>query len=849
MKRHQVAGALAAALTSVLAGAPISAQAQDVLITSASPLSRRTVAANATGTHLAVLTSATLVPDDTDAEIDLYIRDLSTATWARVAAVSLQQPNRPSLSLVGLSNDGRYVAYSADAVLSADGCPRLMRLDTSTKTSEVAVELCTPPETKLARWLGAPDASMSRDGQSVAYMRRSGQPVNDPWTLHVARVGQPSLTIAPTCYGTALLPTACGYTPVLSADGARVAHRSGKIGPEGVLVHDVGTGAIVSSLGIAPTGVLAPLAGSADLRYVAVPAATGNAGVADMAEGYLDPLAPYDVAPFGVSDDGSVVIVGTPASAPAAALVHDRRSGLSVPLGSEVPLFISATGRFALTLGGVPGAQTVTRWDLDADGDAMLDVWETTFGLDPTDPADASLDANGDGTTNLAAFEQRRHPTAVASAARYFAEGASGSFATTFSVFNAGPTAGAALLRFQGADGEMASRAVPLPAFGRADVSVTDVGTFRATEFSTAIDSDVPLVAERRMTVGGSHAPAPMHASAGAPAPAETWHFAEGATVAGLQTFYLLLNPGDKAAEVTFEYLMQPAGKVFRQYTLAPGSRTTVWANMSGPEFDAAQFALTVRATRPVVAERAMYRLDEGHGFVGATNALGVTAPSTSWSFAEGAVGDFFDMFVLVANPGDVDATVTAQFKPEATAGFSRTFLVPAGSRYTIWVDHEGVPPPTTAVSVALTSDEPVVAERVMWWPGDDETWGDGHAEFGATATGYRFAIADGELDAATQTDTFLLVDADTGGVGMAQVRLTLYPTVGAPIERDVTVGDGRTTLWLAALVPEVDGQRFAAIVEALDGPGGRARITVEKALYSDGLQTGAAALATRLPD
>ena len=40
----------------------------------------------------------------------------------------------------------------------------------------------------------------------------------------------------------------------------------------------------------------------------------------------------------------------------------------------------------------------------DSDSDGMPDEWETHYGLDPNDPADASADMNGDGYTNIEYF-------------------------------------------------------------------------------------------------------------------------------------------------------------------------------------------------------------------------------------------------------------------------------------------------------------------------------------------------------------------------------------------------------------------------------------------------------------
>ncbi len=47
----------------------------------------------------------------------------------------------------------------------------------------------------------------------------------------------------------------------------------------------------------------------------------------------------------------------------------------------------------------------------DTDGDGMPDAWELKYGLDPNAPADAALDCNGDGYTNIEKFINGIDPT------------------------------------------------------------------------------------------------------------------------------------------------------------------------------------------------------------------------------------------------------------------------------------------------------------------------------------------------------------------------------------------------------------------------------------------------------
>lgn len=54
--------------------------------------------------------------------------------------------------------------------------------------------------------------------------------------------------------------------------------------------------------------------------------------------------------------------------------------------------------------GPTPGASNGPASPADRDGDGLPDEWETRFGLDPQDPADATADADGDGLSNRDEF-------------------------------------------------------------------------------------------------------------------------------------------------------------------------------------------------------------------------------------------------------------------------------------------------------------------------------------------------------------------------------------------------------------------------------------------------------------
>lgn len=56
------------------------------------------------------------------------------------------------------------------------------------------------------------------------------------------------------------------------------------------------------------------------------------------------------------------------------------------------------------------GDGTPDTTDSDDDNDGMPDTWETDNELDPLDPTDAALDADGDGTTNLQEYQEGTDP-------------------------------------------------------------------------------------------------------------------------------------------------------------------------------------------------------------------------------------------------------------------------------------------------------------------------------------------------------------------------------------------------------------------------------------------------------
>ena len=379
-------------------------------------------------------------------------------------------------------------------------------------------------------------------------------------------------------------------------------------------------------------------------------------------------------------------------------------------------------------------------------------------------------------------------------------------------------------------------------------------------DFSTVVESDQPFVLDRTMSWDG--AGYGSHAESSVASPSTTWYLAEGSTSGDFALFYLLQNPNPTATTATVRYL-RPFGlpPIDRQHALAPNSRTTIPVDAQGAELASTDLSAVITAPQPIIVERAMYMTRNGQTFAAGHGSAGVTAPATNWFLAEGATGPFFDLFILLANPGDQTAQVTVAYLLSTGATFSKSYVVPANGRFTIWVDDEQIPAGSgirpldhVAVSSTITSTNgvPIIAERTMWWPSPALSavyWTEAHNSPGATTTATRWAMAEGEVGGAQGAETYILI-ANTSPVAGA-ARVTLYFEDGASVNKTFSLlPQSRTTVSVSAEFPAAVGRRFGSVVDSL-GPSPPA-IVVERAMYtSPGGATWAAgtnALATPLP-
>lgn len=330
----------------------------------------------------------------------------------------------------------------------------------------------------------------------------------------------------------------------------------------------------------------------------------------------------------------------------------------------------------------------------------------------------------------------------------YFAEGEARFFWTFFAVANPNDTPAAVTVRYLDLNGNEVSETRQVRAKGRETFWPSDPDFLRSARyasrtggFSTIIESDIDVVAERQMYWGPAGGYDGGHAALGIKSLATDWFFAEGFQGGGtnFDTWLLVLNPNSTAVDVTYTFF-DVAGATLATLTrsVGPRARAQVW----GGEFDQLRgkaFSTRVTSTGPIAAERAVYwrGYAEGHATAGATQA------SRKWGFAEGLQGGFglyqdaadrdkrrFNTFYAVFNPNNAPATVTFDFYVESPAGNTGKRVVrtvPANSRYTLWTLE--VPELAHEMFAAfLSSDQPIVAERVVYWGANFRS---GHASLG----------------------------------------------------------------------------------------------------------------------
>jgi hypothetical protein len=163
--------------------------------------------------------------------------------------------------------------------------------------------------------------------------------------------------------------------------------------------------------------------------------------------------------------------------------------------------------------------------------------------------------------------------------------------------------------------------------------------------------------------------------------------------------------------------------------TINPGA-------LGDPRLENTALSTVVTSNIPVVSERAMYwskgtlPFGEGHA------SSGIVSTALTWDLAEGRSGgpEGYTTYILLANPSTTAADVTVTFLRQAGAPVTKTFTVPATSRYNIDV---GVDAPELAgesfgARVHVTNGVGIAVERSMYFNANGIFWSGGTNALGS---------------------------------------------------------------------------------------------------------------------
>jgi hypothetical protein len=223
----------------------------------------------------------------------------------------------------------------------------------------------------------------------------------------------------------------------------------------------------------------------------------------------------------------------------------------------------------------------------------------------------------------------------------------------------------------------------------------------------------------------------------GVPELSTRYFFAEGTTRDGFEEWLTLQNPWAENINVHATYMLGTGETVEKDYPVLAERRSTVLVNDAvigvGPGRDV---SVLLSCDSPFLAERPMYFAytgTAGWGWTGGHCVIGTPYPALEWFFAEGYTGNGFEQWLCIQNPNHDDAAVTITYYPEGRAYIARgPFTVKANSRFTVLANtHAGA---GLSISAKVSSTQPVIVERPMYFSFGPSGWTGGHDVVGYAA-------------------------------------------------------------------------------------------------------------------
>lgn len=209
-----------------------------------------------------------------------------------------------------------------------------------------------------------------------------------------------------------------------------------------------------------------------------------------------------------------------------------------------------------------------------------------------------------------------------------------------------------------------------------------------------------------------------------------------------------------------------------------------------------------------LLAPRAFAAWNGGHDVVGCTGA------GKTWYFAEGTTRNGFNEWVCLLNPNPAATTATFTYMLGTGENVEKQYTLPPNSRTTVDVNAEVAA--SHDVSIKITADAPVVAERPMYFRYNGVITG-GHDVVGATSPQLEWYFAEGTCRPGF--DPYICIQNPTGSD--ARVEITYMPGSGGAKSQALTVGkNSRSTVVVKQQLGEGDdaAHDFSAEVASTNG-------------------------------
>lgn len=188
------------------------------------------------------------------------------------------------------------------------------------------------------------------------------------------------------------------------------------------------------------------------------------------------------------------------------------------------------------------------------------------------------------------------------------------------------------------------------------------------------------------------------------------WHFAEGNSRSGSETFFTLRNLADQPASVTAQYNRDDGIRLQQWIGIEPGARISLNANNV---VGARAFGASFFADQDIIVERTT---TWGPGQNGDTMVGFAPSGQKAWHFAEGTTRSRATTYFVTQNLTDAPATVTATFTRDDGSTERRSFGLAPRGRDAFRVNDLLQ---DTAFSASVVADQDIIVERTIMTEGE----------------------------------------------------------------------------------------------------------------------------------